>query len=361
VKRKQSDLEEDFQLLSVSENKRARITESDSNMADNPDETTNATSSNPASQLRPFKFLELAAETRNRIYDYLIDNQHWCDNIHDRYLQNPARLTAAATTSRPSIRDHMPYQGLKQASHQINAEFGPLLSERQYNVVYLIDLYTYFDTVRPASDISVPGSQIKTLYMNTHLPDTASIDLLRLIRIFRQHPNLDIRFIHDDNFRQISVALFSTYASWSGLASSIGLTEIRLTLKYRYETLELTIPPITDTLVKDVGTLPKVELAPQVKQLMEFVCRSGLIGLFPKNDFTLSCPGAFGVHAVGWNVHKGPARHVGIYVSMFKNSKRMNVPLPWNTKPWQWYLEARPVRAGSNGRHWDAFHVRKLM
>jgi hypothetical protein len=48
---------------------------------------------------------------------------------------------------------------------------------------------------------------------------------------------------------------------------------------------------------------------------------------------------------------------------MFKNAKKMKIKPPWNTKAWQWYLEARkvPPGAGLNGRDWDVLHVRKLI
>jgi hypothetical protein len=201
----------------------------------------------------------LAPETRNQIYDYLLDDMRR-EGTRDSYLRDPARLAAEAVPTRLSPRDHMRYHRVKQASHHFNAEFGPLLNDREYNIIHLIDLYTYFNHVRPPA-IFVPGSQIQTLYVNATLPPTTKLDMLPLIRIFQNHPQLNFQFIYnasegerENSFGSVLQALQSTYPSWQALTAFVKHSELPICFEDRYERLKLIVPPVADPLVKDVGT-----------------------------------------------------------------------------------------------------------
>jgi hypothetical protein len=283
------------------------------------------------SQLRPFEFLQLPGEIRNRIYDIMMK-----DSNGESHLQDPARIAAQAQTTKQAssptpitsdttpneaqdfpLPDHVHYHSFKQTCHQLHAKFGPLINQKQPIKLSIQELYAYISQ----TSLSAP---VHTLHVNPSLPCDVSVDIFRLVRLMHKKPHLDMQIIDDDgqqkDFYKLFHALLSTYNDWKDV---VALAELRVCLENetwkdyhgvekskQVFVLRLIVAPVTSTtLVKENGgngkhAKLKVELAPSVEHVTEFIIRARLVGLLSPLHFKVVCD--FGVGSAMWAFVEGP-------------------------------------------------------
>ncbi|ORX93932.1 hypothetical protein BCR34DRAFT_230087 [Clohesyomyces aquaticus] len=103
-------------------------------------------------QDKPFRFLDLPGEIRNRIYHYTMQHKRQALVVH---LPRRASLRRRKKTS-PS---HRPWVGLTQVSSQIRREYHPLYLLSQEIGLDLVDTQKYLDTFYPP-DITNTASHV---------------------------------------------------------------------------------------------------------------------------------------------------------------------------------------------------------
>jgi hypothetical protein len=118
----------------------------------------------------------------------------------------------------------------------MDEEFGPLFHALQPRVVNLKDIYNYLGV----SDLNNPGVHKGFIALDTFFVSPEGIDILPLIRIIDQSPDLHITLFHEltlagAQFPQKLLPFFpdlanllTTYSSWNELASALDLQSIRI-------------------------------------------------------------------------------------------------------------------------------------
>ena len=124
--------------------------------------------------------------------------------------------------------------GLAQTCRLMGQEFGPLINPLQPRVVNLKDIYNYLGV----SDLNNPGVHKGVIALDAFFVSPEGIDILPLIRIIGQSPELHIDLFHTltlagAEFPQKLLPLFPdlgnllwTYSFWNELASALDLQSI---------------------------------------------------------------------------------------------------------------------------------------
>jgi hypothetical protein len=178
-KRKQPELEEDFELLSVAggvltttaqedsnmidaddsgsaqefdacPKKRARINGTDDETADFP-EANSSDKSVTASKLRPFEFLQLPGEMRNQIYELIIAD------VWQEYSGPKYRIMQDPRSNSNDIDKPMKFEGyrsISQTCQQLRSEFGLIINCLERTVVRLPDFMAFIYDCHHSSDRS---------------------------------------------------------------------------------------------------------------------------------------------------------------------------------------------------------------
>jgi hypothetical protein len=329
--------------------------------------------------LRPFEFMKLAPELRDQIYGYLIDNAK--DASVPRIMCKPASKTdseeADATQATPNPTKKTKsissfYHGLSRASRQIGNEFRPLLEAVKPTVVNIFDVYEYLDVFHLPANAEQPDVRTGSFTIDTHFEAADGIDILPLLYICSQSPDLRISFLSAKvpgskkpaavYFPGI-VELFSTYTVWEDLIPLLDLQEIRLCAKYvltsgaPQRSINLIVAPIANTnLVKRVNVGPATRIPastiikPMLSWATELIYRSGLCNInVSDSHFRIHCD--FGVDGVTWAAKKGGQQRVGVTVELYKGGVGNQVLM----KPKPLELEARPSASERDGKMWRMF------
>jgi hypothetical protein len=337
--------------------------------------------------------MKLASELRNQIYGYLVDN------AGERPVSRILRKSASTETPdsiasfdktaeklKAGIRNtvqggvipnptkrakeaHSLYQDLSLTCGQNRAEFTPLLQVVEPDIVNLVDIYDYLDTFHSPANAGLPDVRIGSCMVDTRFEAPNGVDLLPLLHILSQPPDLRISFLPEKlpGSKKLATAyfpginqLFSAYANWEDLEPLLDLQEIRLCANHVLTrgtptcSIRLVIAPTNANLVRRfaVGLATKTKRATTVVTLMlswatELIYRPGLVHVDLGNaHFRIHCD--FGVDGVTWAVKTGVRQRVGVTVKLFKGSVENTVLM----KPKPLELEARPSGVEVDRKMW---------
>jgi hypothetical protein len=132
----------------------------------------------------PFRFLDLPAELRNYVHEYV------------SYKDQPTAINYTAG------RQNGTYPGLSTASREIRAEYC-LIQRREANIIVRwSDLLTYLATFYPYDVVAGPQKLTVALDLALRLKahHTVEMDLLPLLQLRSRSPSTHVQFTMDRSF-----------------------------------------------------------------------------------------------------------------------------------------------------------------
>lgn len=327
--------------------------------------------------LRQFEFLQLPSELRNQVYHHVLEDAKKKPN--DRTLRKPRQETNigedvwdpqgegveandvgskekyASDTTEDAIPARFPsrYHGLTRTCRQIWKEFEPLLFAVQPPVINIDEALDYLNAFHPPAKLTLPDVHAGCFRLNTRFQSTASIDVLPLLHILDQSPELHVSFVHvkiNLGSQKPSTAyypgieeLFNTYADWQDLEVLLDLQRLLLRTLYRtstgsvpkWPTFSITpvVSPNTSNMFFKTGKLYNTPVYSKYLEWMtSLLYRSDLPDFPRRTGLTIKCN--FGLDIVTWSF--GRMKGVmSVLVEPYKGTSTVLI------KPRSWVLKVR--------------------
>lgn len=209
----------------------------------------------PAGKYKRYSFpadvdpTNFAIELRNKIYDYLAEDEVDREEITIRLRHSAQGRRSRRTSSNPRFPDSS--LSLTQTCRQIRQEYLPMIQRARSVRVPLDQLHDYLDTFHPPEDPADPhlrpSGNIEPFWSDIAFPDP--IDILSLAKIVHGSPDLHIRFqkpdpedVLDPERHELSLikTIIDTYPKWRVLEQDADIqgiylssrTQLRLRAEY---------------------------------------------------------------------------------------------------------------------------------